>query len=72
MAGTRVSVGRGNWTEERVGGAPTPEEEADWLRVTHPSATPVFVAVVGEHAGVLALADRPRPGVRDTLALLRR
>jgi Cd2+/Zn2+-exporting ATPase len=70
VGGTRVQVGRLSWIEDGVG-APVPEESSMWLRTEYPAATPVFVAIGGEHAGVLALADHPRTGVRETLARLR-
>ena len=66
----RVRVGGRAWIEETVGST-VPEEALAWLRDEHPIATPVFVAVDDDHAGVLALADHPRPQVLDTLNRLR-
>ncbi len=70
--GLRVRVGRRRWVEEGVGEA-LPAELAAWAaHEERIAATPVFVAVDGRHAGALAIADRPRPRVREALDALRR
>jgi Cd2+/Zn2+-exporting ATPase len=72
VGGVSVQVGRRSWIEAQVG-SPTPEHLVEW--VTHEerkAATPVFVAVDGRHAGSIAVADRPRNGVREALDELRR
>ncbi len=72
VEGARVRVGRRSWVEEGVG-APLPRELASWVvEEARMAATPVFVAVDGRHAGALAIADRPRPRVREALDALRR
>jgi len=72
VQGMRVRVGRRSWVEEGVG-SPLPEELASWVAEEERSAaTPVFVAVDGRHAGALAIADRPRPRVREAIEALRR
>ena len=72
VGGVRVRVGRRSWVEEGVG-APLPDELAAWVaQEERIAATPVFVAVDGCHAGALAIADRPRPRVREALDALRR
>jgi Cd2+/Zn2+-exporting ATPase len=72
VEGASVQVGRRSWVEAQVG-SPTPDGLVEW--VTHEerrAATPVFVAVDGRHAGAIAVADRPRNGVRHALEELRR
>jgi Cd2+/Zn2+-exporting ATPase len=70
VEGTKVWVGRKSWVEARVGaGVPAGLDE-----LSDPGfagATPVFVAVDGQHAGALAIADHPRAGAREVLAGLR-
>jgi Cd2+/Zn2+-exporting ATPase len=69
--GLPVEVGRQSWIEQIVG-APLPESLAGWVaHEERRAATPVFVAVDGSHAGAIAIADRPRPGVRKALDDLR-
>jgi len=68
---SKVEVGRRSWVEERVG-TPLPKEADAWLDVEgRRMATPVFVAIDGRHAGVFAVADRPRTGVREAVEALR-
>ncbi len=70
--GLRVRVGRRRWVEEGVGAA-LPHDLATWAaHEERIAATPVFVAVEGRHAGALAIADRPRPRVREAMDALRR
>ncbi len=69
--GMRVQVGRRRWIEESVG-VPLPPESDIWTEARrHLAATPVFVALDGRHAGAIAIADRPRSGVRAALDKLR-
>jgi len=70
--GLRVRVGRRRWVAEGVGAALPPELAAWAAHEERIAATPVFVAVEGRHAGALAIADRPRPRVREALDDLRR
>ena len=68
---SKVEVGRRSWVEERVG-EPLPPDADEWLDVEgRRMATPVFVAIDGRHAGVFAVADRPRAGVREAVNALR-
>jgi len=41
-------------------------------RLAEQGKTPVFVAVDGRPAAIFAIADQPRPGARDAIALLHR
>jgi len=69
--GSSVRVGRRNWLESHVG-TPVPAEVEAWLSEEHRrAATPVFVAINGRHAGVVAIADRPRPTARRAIRALR-
>jgi len=68
--GTRVEIGRRSWVEERVG-LPAPDDALRWLKEGFPTATPVFVAIDGRHAGALAIQDHPRASARAAIADLR-
>jgi Cd2+/Zn2+-exporting ATPase len=71
VEGVMVLVGRREWIESEIG-LPVPNEAARWIEADERrSFTPVFAAVDGEHAGVLALADQPRDRVKATLCALR-
>ncbi|MGD8320307.1 MAG: heavy metal translocating P-type ATPase [Gemmatimonadota bacterium] len=71
VEGSRVTVGRKSWVEEQVGTSLPPELHAWAQHEQRLAATPVFVAVDGRHAGALAIADRPRPRVRQAMDALR-
>ena len=69
--GLRVQVGRRAWLEESVG-TPVPPAAEAWLSEEgRTSATPEFVGIDGRHAGVIAIADRPRPAARHVVHALR-
>jgi len=68
--GTEVRAGRRSWIEESVG-SPVPEELSGLFQGDMAAATPVYVAVDRRHAGVLAIADKPRPGARAMVQALR-
>lgn len=71
VEGAHVRVGRRRWIEQEVG-TPLPPEASAWAEAGRQhAATPVFVALDGRHAGAIAIADRPRPGVREALDALR-
>jgi len=70
VEGYRVQVGRRSWIESEVGER-TPAELVELFEGEHDGTTPVFVAVDGEHAAALAIADRPRPGAADALEELK-
>jgi Cd2+/Zn2+-exporting ATPase len=64
-------VGHREWVEERVG-APVPGLLHEWTEGGgRETASPVFVAAHGVHAGVLLIADQPRPGARQALEAIR-
>lgn len=70
--GVAVAVGRRSWIESLTG-SPLPTEMGAWVEQEERlAATPVFVAFDRVHAGALAIADRPRPGVRGAMDALRR
>jgi Cd2+/Zn2+-exporting ATPase len=70
--GISVRVGRRTWIEALVG-SPVPPDLADWAsHEERLAATSVFVALDGRHAGAIAIADRPRAGVREAMRALRR
>jgi Zn2+/Cd2+-exporting ATPase len=72
VEGIRLSVGRREWVEERVG-EPVPDLLLRWSQSEGREAfSPVFVAADGAHVGTLVIADRPRPGAREALDALRR
>ncbi len=66
MDGVRVRVGRRSFVEETAG--PAPAALTDRL-ASHAlaGATPVFVSADDRHVGAIAIADRPREGVREAL-----
>lgn len=68
--GVRVRVGRRSFVEETAG--PAPAALTDRL-ASHAlaGATPVFVSADERHVGAIAIADRPREGVREALLDLR-
>jgi Cd2+/Zn2+-exporting ATPase len=67
--GTEVRVGRRSWIEESVGlAAPAALEEL--FAGDLAGATPVWVALDGRHAGVIAIADAPRPSARGVVRAL--
>lgn len=69
--GVHVRVGRRRWIEQGAGSHLPPEAD-EWAEVGRQhAATPVFVAFDGRHAGAIAIADQPRPGVRASLDALR-
>ncbi len=71
VEGIEISVGRGEWIEERIG-SPAPEILSRWLEEGgREAASPVFVAAGGSHVGAFVIADQPRLGARETLNELR-
>ena len=71
VEGAAVLVGRRSWIEEEVGSA-VPKELSGLFSDGLEGATPVYVAVDGQHAGVIAIADTPRSGARDVVQDLAR
>lgn len=69
VEGLEVHVGRRSWIEEGVG-APVPDDFRSLFEGDLAGATPVYVSVDGRHAGVIAIADRPRPGARELVEAL--
>ncbi len=70
VEGTRVAVGRRRWVEEAVG-APVDPATSEWLAAQFPTATPVWAALDGRHAGAFAIQDHPRPGAAAAIQALR-
>jgi Cd2+/Zn2+-exporting ATPase len=70
VEGTRVEIGRQSWVEERVG-APVAVEAHRWLTEGYPTATPVFMALDGRHAGAFAVQDHPRATAAVAIQALR-
>jgi Zn2+/Cd2+-exporting ATPase len=68
--GTEVRAGRRSWIEEAAG-APIPDELSGLFQGDLAGATPVYVAIDGRLAGVLAIADKPRPSARALVQALR-
>jgi Cd2+/Zn2+-exporting ATPase len=68
--GRRVHVGRRAWIEGVVG-TPAPRHLVSLFEGAYASATPVYVALDGQHAAALAIADQPRDGTAEVLAELR-
>jgi Cu+-exporting ATPase len=66
--GRKVLVGNAKLLRDR--GLTPDEAAAD--RLAGEGKTPVFVAVDGSPAGVLAVADRPKSGAREAVARLKR
>lgn len=71
VEGLEVLVGRRSWIEEVVG-SPVPEQLSGLFQDGLEGATPVYVAVDGRHAGVIAIADTPREGAREVVEALSR
>jgi len=70
VEGVRVRVGRRSFVEETAGPAPSSVTG----RLASPAlegATPVYVSADDRHVGAVAIADRPREGVREALDALR-
>lgn len=67
--GCEVQVGRRSWIEESVGSA-VPEAFRDLFEGDIAGATPVYVSVDRQHAGVIAVADAPRKGAREVVRAL--
>lgn len=71
VQGRTVHVGRRRWIEE-IAGASVGAESASWITdAQRETATPIFVAVDGRHAGAIAIADQPRAGVATVVESLR-
>ena len=70
VAGRRVHVGRRTWIE-RVAGEPAPAPLVALFEGAYAAATPVYVAVDGQHAAALAIADKPREGTAEVLTELK-
>jgi Cu+-exporting ATPase len=70
IGGQDVVVGNGGLLDEYGVGPGTLAAEAERLAVQ--GKTPVFVAVDGRPAAIFAIADTPRPGAREAVALLHR
>jgi Cd2+/Zn2+-exporting ATPase len=72
LEGREILVGKPEWIEEETD-TEIPAHARRWaVQQQRLAATLVFVAADGQCTGVLALCDQPRPGVRATLAELRR
>ncbi|WP_153144539.1 cation-translocating P-type ATPase [Dechloromonas sp. H13] len=68
--GVGVVIGNAALLGERgIDGAPLAAEAA---RLAEQGKTPVFVAVNGRAMAIFAIADQPRPGAREAIALLHR
>lgn len=68
--GVAVVIGNAALLSERgIDGAPLAAEAA---RLAEQGKTPVFVAVNGRAMAIFAIADQPRPGAREAIALLHR
>ena len=68
--GVAVVIGNAALLGERgIDGAPLAAEAA---RLAEQGKTPVFVAVNGRAMAIFAIADQPRPGAREAIALLHR
>jgi Cd2+/Zn2+-exporting ATPase len=68
--GVPVAVGRRGWIEEVVG-TPVDARTSAWLATEYPTATPVWAAVDGRHAGAFAIQDHPRRGAAEAIRELR-
>lgn len=69
VEGRTVCVGNRAWLERRSVTTAPLEEAADRFAVA--ARTPVYVAVDGEVAGLLAIADRVKPTSREAVSRLR-
>ncbi len=68
--GVEVVIGNAALLGERgINGAPLAAEAA---RLAEQGKTPVFAAVDGRAMAIFAIADQPRPGAREAIALLHR
>ena len=68
--GVEVVIGNAALLGERgIDGAPLAAEAA---RLAEQGKTPVFAAVDGRAMAIFAIADQPRPGAREAIALLHR
>jgi P-type Cu+ transporter len=68
VAGRRVLLGNAGLLKERG----VEVDESSGQRLSDEGKTPVFVALDGRFAGLLAVADRPRPGAREAVQRLLR
>ncbi len=72
VEGIRLTVGRREWVEERVG-KPVPDLLLRWSEADgRGAASPIYVAADGAHIGTLVISDRPRMGAREAMEELRR
>jgi len=70
VSGQSVIVGNATLLEEQgIDGGSLADEAA---RLAEQGKTPVFVAVDGRPVAIFAIADQPRPGAREAIALLHR
>lgn len=69
IEGREVQVGRRSWIET-IAGEPVPPALTELFSDGLEGATPVYVAVDGAHAGVIAIADTPRAGAREVVRAL--
>ncbi len=69
IGGRSVQVGRRSWIET-VAGESVPPGLTELFVDDLEGATPVYVAVDGAHAGVIAIADKPRAGAREVVRAL--
>lgn len=69
IEGREVRVGRRSWIET-IAGEPVPSTLTELFANGLDGATPVYVAVDGTHAGVIAIADTPRAGAREVVRAL--
>ncbi len=70
VAGRNVLAGRAAWVE--AAGVPLGSVHVALEELAAAGQTPVVVAVEGQPAGVIALADALRPAAREAVAALRR
>ena len=70
VEGHRVLVGRPEWLEAQ--GVTVADLRERGAELAAAGRTPVFVAVDGRSAGLIAIADRLKPGARAVVAELRR
>jgi Cu+-exporting ATPase len=68
--GQKIVVGNAALLAEEGIDSGTLADEA--TRLAEQGKTPVFVAVDGKSAAIFAIADQPRPGAREAIALLHR
>jgi Cu+-exporting ATPase len=70
VGGQKIVVGNAALLAEEGIDSATLNDEA--TRLAEQGKTPVFVAVDGHSAAIFAIADQPRPGAREAIALLHR